>query len=360
MKNRNALFVYGRPFAPFYSALMRMREYLYRTGVLKVNGVSVPVVSVGNLTLGGTGKTPVVQYLAGMLRDRGFTPAVISRGYGGSAREKVNIVSRGGEPLLPAALAGDEPRLLAETLPGTPVLTGAARKYPAARAVEMGADVLILDDGFQHLALARNLDLVLFNADTLAGNSRVFPGGDLREPVKALNRCHGFVMTGVNEGNRERAERFGELLRERFPGRPVFLARYEAAGIVRQRPGGGEDILPVAMAKNIAFYGFSGIAHPERFRQAMTGLGIEARGFRIFRDHYPYAANDMESLGRLAEEAGAGALITTEKDMVKLQGLQASLPVYTLRMQVFFDEPFHEFVLERLAAARRQDRSGTA
>lgn len=349
MKNRNALFVYGRPFAPFYSALMRMREFMYRTGILRVTSLDVPVISVGNLTLGGTGKTPVVQYLARLLRSWGRNPAVISRGYGGASREKVNIVSIGGRPLLDASYVGDEPRFLAESLEGIPVLTGAVRRHPAGKAVDMGSDVLILDDGFQHMGLARTVDLVLFNADTLAGNSRVFPGGDLREPVKALRRCNGFIMTGVNDRNRERAERFAELLTTRFPGCPVFYAQYRTAAVVEIEENGKQRILSDERLKNTSFFGFSGIAHPERFQKTMDDMGIRINGFRAFPDHYPYGQKDMEALCRLAGDSEAGALITTEKDMTKLHGLHRALPLCTVRMEAVFDEAFHDFLIEKLA-----------
>ena len=188
MKTNTFYFALGRPFSPIYSLAMRLRETLYRRGVLQSFRLSVPVISVGNLTMGGSGKTPMVQYLARLLQRHGFHPAVISRGYGGTANAKVNTVSDGSSVLLDAATAGDEPRFLAETLPGVPVLTGIVRRMPAQRAVEMGADVLLLDDGFQHLQIVRDVNLVLFNTDRLAGNSRVFPGGDLREPVIALHQ----------------------------------------------------------------------------------------------------------------------------------------------------------------------------
>ena len=177
--NRNFYFGLGRPFSPLYSFAMRVRESWYQKGILNSVSFDVPVISIGNLTMGGTGKTPTVKYLAGLLQERGYRPAIISRGYGGATNERVNIVSDGNAILLDADYVGDEPRMLAEALPDVFVLTGVVRKLPAARAVEMGADVLILDDGFQHLAIQRDVDLVLFHADTLAGNSRVFPGGNV-------------------------------------------------------------------------------------------------------------------------------------------------------------------------------------
>ncbi len=350
MKKRNVMFAIGRCFSPLYSLLMLLREIMYRHRLFSVTRPGVPVISVGNLTLGGTGKTPMVQYIARMLQAEGRRPAIISRGYGGSTREKVNVVSAGGEPLLAARLIGDEPRLLAETLPGVLVLTGVRRKFPATRAVELGADVLILDDGFQHLALGRDLDLVLFNADTLAGNSRVFPGGDLREPVRALRRCHGFVLTGTCEANRDRAQRFAELLRSRFPGRPVFFAQYQAVGLVQLMADGQVQAPATMLPGEAPCFGFSGIARPAGFQQTLAALGIETAGFRSLSDHFRYRGTDIKDLVRQAEQCGAGALITTEKDLVKLRGHAFSLPLYAVRMQVVPDRDFDRFVLDGLSA----------
>ena len=349
MKKTQILYLAGRPISPFYSLLMRFRAFLYRVGILRVTRSSVPVVSVGNLTMGGSGKTPIVQYLARFLLDNGWNPAVISRGYGGSSKERVNLVSDGTHVLLDALVAGDEPRLLADTLPGVPVLTGAVRKYPAARAVELGADVLVLDDGFQHMAMGRDLDLVLFNADFLAGNSTVFPGGDLREPVKALNRCHGFVMTGVCERNKERAERFSDLLHLHFPDHPVFMAGYRPASILYRESAGTIQVMPLVALNDLRLFGFSGIAHPQSFKETLGGLELIVNGFKSFADHYRYGRDDLKNIFQLARQQGANACITTEKDMVKLSAIGDTVfPLYALRMEVEFGNDFKEFLLSSL------------
>ena len=343
------LYPFGRPLSPFYSALMRWRESLYHSGILRINRVAVPVISVGNLTLGGTGKTPVVQYLARLLQRQGLKPAIISRGYGGKAGARVNIVSDGTSVLLDAHKAGDEPRFLAETLHGVPVLTGAARKHPARKAVAQGADVLILDDGFQHLALGRDIDLVLFHADRLAGNSRVFPGGDLREPVKALNRSHAFILTNICGRNRERASRFADLLVARFPGRPVFLAEYAPTVVLSSEAGTWDKELSLEIIRKKTLFGFAGIAFPERFEQTLNELLLDVCGFRPLADHQRYGRSNLAEMLRQAEKAGAEACITTEKDMVKLKGIRPAMPIYALRMEARLGDDFHEFLAGRLA-----------
>jgi len=349
MRSNNALFSIGRPFSPIYSLLMRLRESLYRKRLLPVTSLEVPVVSIGNLTLGGTGKTPVVQYIAGLLQDQGLHPAIISRGYGGKSRKKLNIVSRGEAPLLEASFIGDEPRLLAESLKGVPVLTGPVRKHPARHAVEMGADVLVLDDGFQHMALDRHLDLVLFNADSLAGNSRVFPGGDLREPVKALNRSHAFILTGTCGRNRERAHQFAELLSDRFPNRPVFLAEYKPVGIFKDEVKGQPEKIENEQLRSLSLFAFSGIARPESFEQTLHDLDIKIVHFHPLPDHFIYNAQTVGNIELIASQKGADALITTEKDMVKLKGLVSETPLFSVHMKASFDEDFHDYLLLKLA-----------
>lgn len=349
--DRTLLYIVGRPFSPFYCAVMGLRESLYQSGIFRTNRVDVPVISVGNLTLGGTGKTPVVQYIARMLQQEGLKPAIISRGYLGTAGGRVNIVSDGSSVLLDARKAGDEPRLLAETLRGVQVLTGPARTHPARKAVEQGAEVLILDDGFQHLALARDIDLVLFHADTLAGNSRVFPGGDLREPVKALSRSHAFILTNTSDRNRERAARFADLLSARFPGRPVFLAEYAPTLVVSSEEGSWDKELSLEQIRRKRLFAFAGIAFPQRFEQTLNDLQLHLCGFMGMADHQRYGKSNLAEILRQAKDTGAEACITTEKDMVKLKGIRPSMPIYALRMEARLGMDFLEFMAGKLKDA---------
>ncbi len=342
--HKKLLFTIGRPFSPIYSALMRLRASLYQRGVFKQHAFPVPVISIGNLTLGGTGKTPMVQYLAKNLQDKGWHPAIISRGYGGKAREAVNIVSDQEQILLDATAAGDEPRLLAESLPGIPVLTGVVRKLPARHAIDLGADILLLDDGFQHLPIKRDLDLVLFNSNSLAGNSRVFPGGDLREPVAALNRCHGFILTSSTDSNRERAKRFGDLLVTRFPGRPVFYSSYVPQKALRRDPDSSKHCIACEELSDLPLLGFCGIARPAAFNDTLSRLQIRLTGFEKFKDHHQYSDRDIFRLNNRAEKEGAQGFITTEKDFVKLKQRQFNLPLFCLSMKVSIENDFNAFV----------------
>jgi tetraacyldisaccharide 4'-kinase len=342
--NKNFYYSLGRPFSPLYSMVMTIRERCYCRGILKSAALDVPVISIGNLTMGGTGKTPLVRYLAALLQEQGLQPSIISRGYGGATRERVNIVSDGKEVLLDASYVGDEPRMLAESLPGVFVLTGIVRKLPAAQAVAMGADVLLLDDGFQHLALRRDLDLVLFNSDELAGNSRVFPGGDLREPVKALHRCDAFIMTGTTEQNRERANKFADLLREKFPGKPVIFSSNRVSGFVQQQADGTRVTVQQAELDNNYCFAFCGIGRPDGFRQTIAGLGLEPVAFMALADHHAYQKKIIKQLRSEAEKAGAACFLCTEKDLVKLQGFDLGLPLYAICMEAVPDPDLAEFI----------------
>jgi tetraacyldisaccharide 4'-kinase len=346
MPDITSLFFLGRPFSPLYSLLMQARSRMYVNGLLKTENMGVPVVSVGNLTMGGTGKTPVVRYIARLLFENNYRPAIISRGYGGLANRKVNVVSDGNTVLLDARQAGDEPRLLAESLPGIPVITGKVRSFPCRFAIErLGSDILILDDGFQHLSVVRDLDLVLFNASTLAGNHRVFPGGQLREPFSALARAHAFLLTGSTDAVRPKTESFSRFLQDHFPDRPVFLSSYTPSEFrEKNRPSPiSSDSLPSPL------YGFCGIAEPFRFRETLTGYGLHLNGFTALKDHQLYSSELLEKIAVSARAAGAKGLITTEKDMVKLHTHSSPLPLFSLSMAVQMQESFTDFLLQRLA-----------
>jgi tetraacyldisaccharide 4'-kinase len=341
----SSLFFLGRPFSPLYSLFMQVRSHMYSKGSLKSQKMDVPVVSVGNLTMGGTGKTPIVRYIARLLEKNRYKPAIISRGYGGKANRKVNVVSDGRTVYLDAGQAGDEPLLLAESLPGIPVITGVVRSFPCRFAIEnFGSDILILDDGFQHLSVFRDLDLVLFNASTLAGNHRVFPGGELREPFSALARAHAFLLTGITDALKPQTEGFGRFLQENFPDRPVFVSTYTPLGCREKN-----SLAPLSLdSLPSPLHGFCGIAEPSRFQDTLVNCGLQLSGFTALKDHQSYSPELLEKIVGFAKTAGAMGLITTEKDMVKLHTLSSPLPIFSLSMAVDINETFSDFLLRKL------------
>lgn len=344
MKTRiDLLYALGRPIGPLYSAIMKMREKLYTSQILKHHKVSVPVISVGNLVMGGTGKTPTVRHIAELLSAKGLRVAIVSRGYGGKANLQVNTVSDGKQIFLSAIEAGDEPLMLAEHLPEVVVLTGTKRIHPCRYAIHHYAvDVIILDDGFQHLAVDRDVDTVLFDATTLAGNSRVFPGGPLREPVSSLHRCTGFLITSVTKSNKKRAKLFRDLLMQRFPEKPVFFSTIETESVAAI----GDQ--PSTDPQNDSFFAFCGIANPSRFTNSLTSLGIRLSGFTAFDDHASYDQASIHKLHTLAEKADAQKFITTEKDYVKIKHLGFNLPLHVLKIRQNIETSFDDYLLRHL------------
>ena len=344
------VFHIGRPFSPLYSAAIRLRSFLYSKGIPKQHRLPAPVISVGNLTLGGTGKTPLVQYIAKKLIQRGLKPAILSRGYGGKAHAQINIVSDGKNILLDAAYSGDEPRLLAENLPGVPILTGNKRAVTGQHAIKkLGANVIVLDDGFQHLGVQRDIDLVLFDADTLLGTNRVLPGGDLREPLAALQRAHGFIITGLTANNSKRVQAFQQFLNQRFPDTPIFTAHYQPLSVLKKGLAQTVSTIPAAEAAGMFLYGFCGIANPASFEQLLIQEKYNIVDFKSFRDHYFYSKRDIQELREQARKIGAEALITTAKDFVKLKSLFLfDFPILSLEIEPHIDQSFDGFVMHRI------------
>lgn len=344
MNRRELLYFFGRPFAPLYGATMVMRELLYAQKVFRSFSFPVPVISVGNLTMGGTGKTPMVAMLASQLLAMGYRPAIISRGYGGTASAQVNVVSTGKEIVLSAREAGDEPYLLASSLPGVPILTGKERVFPARRAIiDHGANLLLLDDGFQHMAVQRDINIVLFSAATLAGNSRVFPGGDLREPVKALNRADIFVLTGVTENTSARASAFQALLEKRFPHIPVCQTGYSPPALCNRKGDRVDD-----SCRNGKAVAFSGIANPERFHATLDALGITPESNHSFRDHIDYGRSEILRIRKMITDCQPDYLVTTLKDLVKLKSVDFEVPLYYLSNETEPAAPLLDLIRFRL------------
>jgi tetraacyldisaccharide 4'-kinase len=341
------IFKLGRPFSPLYSCLMANRSTLYRKGFFTQHRLAAPVISVGNLVMGGTGKTPLVHYIADLLVRHNRKPAVLSRGYKGTARSLINVVSNGKEILMNAVEAGDEPRLLAETLPGVPVLTGKKRFLTGRYAIEnLEIDTIILDDGFQHLAVDRDLDLVLFSAHKLLGNGRVMPGGELREPLSSMNRADGFIITGVSEELNAEVEKFILFLKQEFPRQPVFTGRYQTDKKILRVEQNKREFLAIADLKNIPLLGFCGIAQPMSFKSTLLNEQLKLSGFTSYPDHYLYSRPEIISLVKKAKKMGANALITTAKDYVKLKEVFISeFPLYVLSVKLQMGQEFDSYLM---------------
>jgi tetraacyldisaccharide 4'-kinase len=329
-----------------YRFVVSLRRFLFDQGFFKQHKTAVAVISVGNLTVGGTGKTPMVIMLAQRLQAKGFRPAVLSRGYGSKATSPVNIVSDGKRVLMDSAEAGDEPVLIARAAKGVPVLTGAERILTAAAAVErLGADVLILDDGFQHRRIARNIDIVLLDSANPFGNGFLFPAGPLREPLNALKRADMLVMT-------DSFDDAGQMPRS-MPGippeMPLFRATRKFQGL---RRGITDQPVPLDHLRGARVFAFSGIGAPDSFRQTLARIGADVVRFLSFPDHHCY---DMEDLARIQNEsasAEASVIVTTEKDGVHLEAFPLFLEkvlLLEIAMEIVSDaELFEQSILKEL------------
>ncbi|MFN2386569.1 MAG: tetraacyldisaccharide 4'-kinase [Thermoanaerobaculia bacterium] len=333
------------PLSALYGSLLERRARLYATGRRASHRLAHPVVSVGNITMGGTGKTPFVEFLARRLRFEGRRPAVLSRGYGRRSQGVV-VVSRGDGPLVSPEEGGDEPVALARRLPGVLVVVG-ERRVEAGRAAEtLGADVLVLDDGYQHLSLQRDLDLLLLDARDPFGGGRFPPRGRLREPLSALSRASAFVFTRVERQPPER-EALARL-REANPAAPVFTARLRPTGLCDE--AGSPVDAPELLRRR--FIAVCGIARPEGFRASLKDLDLAPEEILTFPDHHRYGARDLARIRRTAEETGSSWIATTEKDAVKLAG-RIFLPLLSVRLGVEVLEPgFFTLLSSVLSPAR--------
>jgi len=289
-----------------YGALARVHRGLYARGVLRPRRFSGHVVSVGNLLVGGTGKTPVAAWIAAELHRRGRKVVLASRGTGGSGRALVDVVSDGRFVRGRAEVHGDEPMLLAAKAAGVPVLVGRDRSLVGLRALSaFGAEVLVLDDGFQHHRLARDVDLVTFDGALGLGNRRLLPRGPLREPLSVLRLADGI---GVVDG--PLPEEDEAVLADIAP----LALRFAAERVpTRLRGLDGRREFEPADLSGCEVGLLAGLARPASFRRTLEGLGARVVAERVFRDHHRYAERDVRGLAREAP-----LWITTEKDAVKI------------------------------------------
>ena len=293
----------------------RLRNWWYDRGWKQSRRVPVPVVSVGNLTLGGTGKTPCVEHVARFYRGRDLRVAILSRGYGGGAG------------------CNDEALVLEENLPDVPHLQGADRAALAATAVEeLQSEVLVLDDGFQHRRLARDLDLVLVDATDPWGQGYLFPRGLLRERPASLWRAGVVMLTRCDQVEATERGRLRETVTRLAPGVPVVETTHRAVDLVNA----DRDTAPLAALRDQPVAAFCGIGNPEAFRRTLADLGAAPSDFRTFPDHHAYTRTDVEDLRNWARQQATDCMVvTTQKDLVKLRLARLDgRPLWALRIRL--------------------------
>ncbi len=334
--------------APVYCAGLKTYLLPYRLGLRKRTRLACPVICIGNLTTGGTGKTPMTQRVCRLLQTQGLRPAILSRGYGGANEYGCAVVSDGRRVLLSAKEAGDEAFLLAKTLPGVPVVAGKDRRVTGALAVrEFRPDVIVLDDGMQFWQLHRDLDVVLLNASAPFDNGWTFPRGLLREPPSHLKRAGVIALTNVASAGEAQTEAVRARVRKLAPGRPIFDADLAPTGL-RALVGGAEHSLTWLDGRKIG--AMCALGNPVAFETMLTGLGARLAASFRFRDHRALTLADLERVFAESCAAGAEAVVTTEKDAVKMAPLKSPLPLLTLEVALRVErEP--EFLQALLEAA---------
>jgi tetraacyldisaccharide 4'-kinase len=281
-----------------YSTIVRLRNRLYSGGLLRIHQAGVPVICVGNLTTGGTGKTPLVVWLCRLVRKKGLACAILTRGY----RTQKGELS-------------DEPALLAAQCPDVPVVVNPDRVAGAAQAIgRHGAQVLVMDDGFQHRRLARDLDIIAIDATSPFGYGRMLPVGLLREPVSGLRRAHAVVLTRCDQVPEEALSRIEGRIRQ--ANRNLVIARSIHAPIAIRTAAGME--VPLDQIRGKKVFAFCGIGNPRAFFGTLSHLGATLVGSRAFDDHYRYTPDDLKAVQDQARDRQATLVLTTQKDWTKI------------------------------------------
>jgi tetraacyldisaccharide 4'-kinase len=327
---------------PFYAGAAAARNWLFDVGMKKAHRLPRPVVSVGNLTTGGTGKTPVVRWLAERLRADGRRVAVLARGYGAAPGHL------GDEQLMLDRLLNEGHGEDRVTVVANPDRVAAAERVLRERP---DVDAFLLDDGFQHRRLARDLDVVLLSATSPFGYGHVLPRGMLREPVRGLRRAGAVVITHADQVSATEVEAIERVVRRVHPDVPVFRAVHAYTAL--HTPDGGA--VPPGELATRGWFGLCGIGDPQTFVRQLQAVGGRCAGYRWFADHHHYAAHDLEDVRREARSANADVIVTTEKDWAKLRALPSAMadgpPVWRVDLRVRFLGDGEGRLWERVKAA---------
>ena len=332
------------PLSLLYGAITRTRLSLYRRGTFHTTKLDRPVISIGNITTGGTGKTPLVEWVSRKLAAKGKKVCILTRGYGRKDPHLQVIVSDGYGVLASPGEAGDEPFLLATNLKGKAAVISSADRIAAGQEAikDFGSDCFVLDDGFQHLRLARDLNIVTIDATNPWGGGTLLPYGRLRESRQGLRRADCIVVTRCDQ-----VQAVGLLpveISELNPGCPIFYSRMRTSRVSPLK-NGSEPLAPPARVA-----AFCAVGNPSSFVEHVRSSGYELALNTSFPDHHVYSQSEIDSIIRSAEQAGATALLTTAKDAVKLRALSFSLPCYVLEIEISIEneEEFSQLISDVL------------
>jgi tetraacyldisaccharide 4'-kinase len=326
--------------AKLYELGVRLRVAAYETDYLKQKKLDATVISVGNLTLGGVGKTPLAGYIARYLKSEGHDVAVLTRGYGReSSGMRVLNDPRKNQPHQSAGSYkefGDEPLMLARSLPDVPIVVNKDR-YQAGRWAEreLGSDVLVLDDAYQHLQLSRDLNILLIDATDPFGGFEMPPFGRLREPLYGVKRADAVIVTRADRPF-DQAQTQAIIRRFRGDGAPLM---YFASTINALRHLGTGEVYEARQFAGWNVAVACGIGNPHAFSEDILQSGINIVSENFFKDHRAFSQDDVDSIDRAASEAGADAILTTEKDAIRLAGLRfGDIPIYAAQLEIQSDD----------------------
>ena len=334
MQNRPYLY----PLSLLYDAVVSARSAAYQKGYFKSSDLGAPTISIGNITVGGTGKTPLTASIAEMLYDRGERVCILTRGYGRKDPRSRVVVSDGSEVLADAGQSGDEPFELAQRLKGKASIIADANRVEAAKwaMANLKPNVFLLDDGFQHMRVKRDLNIAVIDATNPFGNGKLLPQGILREPMEALIRADMIVLSRSNLADAPDIESLKTKLVAINPNASLFNSENKIT-----------DIVPLdnMFAANLnqsnsdkSFFAFCGLGNPTTFFEQLDQQGIQVAAAKIFRDHHKYSQNDIDLLEKDTRGLGADALITTIKDAVKLSSFKFEVPCFAARLGITISE----------------------
>ena len=340
-----------------YGGLVKLRETLYKKGLLQSKRLPCPVISIGNITVGGSGKTPMTIYVAELIKHLGYGVAIISRGYKGQAEKVGGVVCDGRKICMGPDEAGDEPFMIAERLKTVPVIVGKNRFKAGILAIkEFRPDVLLLDDAFQHLKLHRDLDLVLLDSNKPLGNTYLFPRGTLRETAFALSRGDAVILTRSDMGKAPSLDQ----IKKHVPRTPIFHSAHipYIYKIVTGNSAQSEDSLTSSSEydfgafKNKRVFAFSGIASNDNFRRTIESFQCKLENFSEFPDHHQYSEKELDKVVRSAMDVSAEFIFTTEKDYVRIaHKIKWPMDLVIIGIEISFgtnDIAFKSFIISQL------------
>jgi len=324
-----------------YSAIISFRNYVYDKHIFTIHRVEAIVISIGNITAGGTGKTPIVSWLCNLIstdqRLNEYKVAILTRGYKtrcsscamNSSDDESNLQCKMRDTQV------DEPALLAEKCPGVNVVINPDRVIGASEAIgKYNSNVLVMDDGFQHRRLARNLDIIAIDATCPFGYGKIIPAGLLREPISSLKRAHAVVITRCDQVSEEKLKEIEEILRNIKPEIPIARSIHKAVYIKTI----DDKQIELEKFKNKKVFAFCGIGNPDSFINSLKNMDYDVAGSKIYDDHHDYTNSCLNELAKLSKDSGAEILLTTQKDFTKIRLLESAgnLPLAYLAIEIEF------------------------